>query len=39
MEFKGYPIKVGEVELEADLISLELWDFDAILNMDGLKKC
>lgn len=39
VEFKGYPIKVGEVELEADLISLELRDFDAILNMDGLKKC
>ena len=38
VEFKACPIKVGEVELEADLIPLELRDFDAILGMDWLKK-
>ena len=28
VEFKACPIKVGEVKLEADLIPLELRDFD-----------
>ena len=36
VEFKE--CKVGEVELEANLIPLELWDFDVILGMDWLKK-
>ena len=38
VEFKECPIKMGEVELEANLIPLELQDFDAILGMDWLKK-
>ena len=37
-EFKEYPIKMGEVELETDLISLELQDFNARLGIDWLKK-
>ena len=38
MEFKECYVKMGEVELEADLILLELLDFDAIPGMDWLKK-
>ena len=36
MVFRGCVAKVGEVKLEADLIPLEIKDFDAILGMDWL---
>ena len=36
--FRGCVVKVGEADLKADLIPLEIQDFYAILGMDWLNK-
>ena len=38
MVYRDYDERIGDTKLEANLIPLELYDFDAILGMDWLER-